>query len=188
MAWHRTIEFKDAEGNPIVIQRNHIYRVTLSKGNGTTPGGNDPENADKINYEIEVLDWTEADLNFNDDETRHLEQTDNRYQFSIDKREYPELGGIGHVSAKKYAYANGSGTFLWQVSRSRRQCRAAFLFQGGAVWMHSALSDFVCKVVGQVQDAGRPISFDLRGRAALRFLIGVASFDAIFRYSLASTL
>ena len=114
VAWHKTIEFKDTEGNPIDIRRNHIYRVTLSKGNGTTPGGNDPKNADKVNFEIEVLDWTEADLKFNDDETRHLEQTDNRYQFSIDKREYPELGGVGHVSARKYAYANGSGTFLWQ--------------------------------------------------------------------------
>lgn len=114
VAWHKTIEFKDAEGNPIVIQRNHIYRVTLSKGNGTTPGGNDPENADKVNFEIEVLDWTEADLKFNDDETRHLEQTNNRYEFSIDKKEYPELGGVGHVSAKKYVYAKESGTFLWQ--------------------------------------------------------------------------
>lgn len=62
----------------------------------------------------------------------------------------------------------------------RRRCRAAFLFQGGAVWMHPALSDFVRKVVGQVQDAGRPISFDLKGRAASHYLISVATFRCYF--------
>lgn len=59
-AWEKTIELRDKNGNYVDTQRNHIYRVHLTKGNGTTPGGgDDPANADKINYVIEVLDWDE---------------------------------------------------------------------------------------------------------------------------------
>ena len=65
-AWEKTIELRDKDGKYIATQRNHIYRVLLTKGDGTTPGGgdngggkDDPTNADKINYVIEVLDWDE---------------------------------------------------------------------------------------------------------------------------------
>ena len=56
-AWEKTIELRDKDGNYIATQRNHIYRVHLTKGNGTTPGGTDPADADQVHYGIEVLDW-----------------------------------------------------------------------------------------------------------------------------------
>ena len=69
-AWEKTIELRDKNGNYVDTQRNHIYRVHLTKGNGTTPGGgNDPANADKINYVIEVLDWDEdASMDYEDND------------------------------------------------------------------------------------------------------------------------
>ena len=75
-AWEKTIELRDKDGNYIATQRNHIYRVHLTKGNGTTPGGgdngggkDDPTNADKINYVIEVLDWDEdASMDYEDND------------------------------------------------------------------------------------------------------------------------
>ena len=69
-AWEKTIELRDKNGNYVDTQRNHIYRVHLTKGNGTTPGGgDDPANADKINYVIEVLDWDEdASMDYEDND------------------------------------------------------------------------------------------------------------------------
>ena len=75
-AWEKTIELRDKNGNYVATQRNHIYRVHLTKGNGTTPGGgdngggkDDPANADKINYVIEVLDWDEdASMDYEDND------------------------------------------------------------------------------------------------------------------------
>ena len=80
-AWEKTIELRDKDGNYIATQRNHIYRVHLTKGNGTTPGGgdngggkDDPTNADKINYVIEVLDWDEdASMDYEDNDVWNAE-------------------------------------------------------------------------------------------------------------------
>ena len=79
-AWQKTIELKK-DGKTLPTLRNHIYRVILTKGNGTTPGGgdngggkDDPTNADKINYVIEVLDWNEdAAIDYRDDDVRNAE-------------------------------------------------------------------------------------------------------------------
>ena len=79
-AWQKTIELKK-DGKTLPTLRNHIYRVILTKGNGTTPGGgdhgggkDDPANADKINYVIEVLDWNEdAAIDYRDDDVRNAE-------------------------------------------------------------------------------------------------------------------
>ena len=78
-AWEKTIELKKADGTPIATQRNHIYRIILTKGNGTTPGGgNDPANADKINYIIEVLDWDEdASMDYSDNNVLDTELINN---------------------------------------------------------------------------------------------------------------
>ena len=80
-AWEKTIELRDKDGKYIATQRNHIYRVLLTKGNGTTPGGgdngggkDDPTNADKINYVIEVLDWDEdATIDYSENDLLHAE-------------------------------------------------------------------------------------------------------------------
>lgn len=73
--WEKTIELRDKNGNYVATQRNHIYRVHLTKGNGTTPGGgDDPANADKINYVIEVLDWDEdASMVYEDNDVWNAE-------------------------------------------------------------------------------------------------------------------
>lgn len=79
-AWQKSIELKK-DGKTLPTLRNHIYRVILTKGNGTTPGGgdhgggkDDPANADKINYVIEVLDWNEdAAIDYRDDDVRNAE-------------------------------------------------------------------------------------------------------------------
>lgn len=81
--WEKTIELRDKDGNYIATQRNHIYRVYLTKGNGTTPGGgdngggkDDPTNADKINYVIEVLDWDkDASMDYEDNDVWDAEQS-----------------------------------------------------------------------------------------------------------------
>ena len=81
-AWEKTIELRDRDGNYIATQRNHIYRVLLTKGDGTTPGGgdngggkDDPANADKINYVIEVLDWDEdASMDYEDNDVWNAER------------------------------------------------------------------------------------------------------------------
>lgn len=57
--WHRTIELQNADGEELSTQRNHIYRVHLTKGNGINT---------EISAQIEVLDWGEdAALDYNDD-------------------------------------------------------------------------------------------------------------------------
>lgn len=55
--WQKVIEFKNILEQPIATKRNHLYRIYLTKGNGTTPGGTDPADADQVHYGIEVLDW-----------------------------------------------------------------------------------------------------------------------------------
>ena len=80
-AWEKTIELRDKDGKYVATQRNHIYRVHLTKGDGTTPGGgdngggkDDPTNADKINYVIEVLDWDEdAAMDYSDSDLMDAE-------------------------------------------------------------------------------------------------------------------
>ena len=57
--WQKVIEFKNILEQPIATKRNHLYRIYLTKGNGTTPGGTDPADADQIHYGIEVLDWND---------------------------------------------------------------------------------------------------------------------------------
>ena len=83
-AWEKTIELRDRDGRYVATQRNHIYRVLLTKGDGTTPGGgdngggkDDPTNADKINYVIEVLDWDEdAAMDYEDNDVWNAEQAE----------------------------------------------------------------------------------------------------------------
>ena len=80
-AWQKTIELRDKDGKYVATQRNHIYRVLLTKGDGTTPGGgdngggkDDPTNADKINYVIEVLNWDEdATMDYSENDLLHAE-------------------------------------------------------------------------------------------------------------------
>lgn len=55
--WQKVIELKNILEQPIATKRNHLYRIYLTKGNGTTPGGTDPADADQVHYGIEVLDW-----------------------------------------------------------------------------------------------------------------------------------
>ena len=113
-AWQKTIVFKK-DGRFINTQRNHIYRVHLTKGNGTTPGGgdngggkDDPANADKINYVIEVLDWDEdASLDYTDDDIWQAEKRINPLAYVAEYNINPE--GTGFVT-DKYA-TNVSGYF-----------------------------------------------------------------------------
>ena len=72
--WQKLIEFRDADGNSIVTQRNHLYRVLLTKGDGTTPGGDNDADKDNITYNIEVLDWDEdASLDYTDNDVMDTE-------------------------------------------------------------------------------------------------------------------
>lgn len=113
-AWQKVIVFKK-DGRFINTQRNHIYRVHLTKGNGTTPGGgdngggkDDPANADKINYVIEVLDWDEdASLDYTDDDIWQAEQRINPLAYVAEYNINPE--GTGFVT-DLYA-TNVSGYF-----------------------------------------------------------------------------
>ena len=74
-AWEKTIELRDKDGNYVATQRNHIYRVHLTKGNGTTPGGGDENDKDKITYNIEVLDWDEDNtFDYSDNDVWNAEQ------------------------------------------------------------------------------------------------------------------
>ena len=57
--WQKVIEFENILEQPIATKRNHLYRIYLTKGNGTTPGGTDPADADQVHYGIEVLDWND---------------------------------------------------------------------------------------------------------------------------------
>lgn len=72
--WEKTIELKTEDGSELATMRNHIYRIILTKGNGTLPGGTDPSDADKVNYHIEVIDWNEdADMDYNDNDVMDAE-------------------------------------------------------------------------------------------------------------------
>lgn len=74
-AWEKTIELRDKDGNYVTTQRNHIYRVLLTKGNGSTPGGGDKKDKDNITYNIEVLDWDEdASFDYTDDDVMDAER------------------------------------------------------------------------------------------------------------------
>ncbi|KXB33988.1 hypothetical protein HMPREF1869_01362, partial [Bacteroidales bacterium KA00251] len=68
--WRKEIGLRKKDGGVINIERNHIYRIYLTKGNGTTPsggdggsGGHDPRNADKVHCVVEILDWNQ-DITF----------------------------------------------------------------------------------------------------------------------------
>ena len=64
VAWQKNIELKK-DGKMLPTLRNHIYRIMLTKGN----------EADKINYVIEVLDWNEdTAIDYRDDDVRNAEQ------------------------------------------------------------------------------------------------------------------
>lgn len=52
----KEINFVDAEGNPIKINRNHLYSIVI-----TEPGGGvEPGKPDELNFEIIVGNWGEA--------------------------------------------------------------------------------------------------------------------------------
>ena len=73
--WEKTIELRDKDGNNVATQRNHIYRVFLTKGNGSTPGGGDEKDKDNITYKIEVLDWDEdASMDYSDGDVMDAER------------------------------------------------------------------------------------------------------------------
>ena len=104
--WKKTIEFKDG-GDAIAIQRNHLYRVYLTKGTGVTPGGDD-DTADKVNYEIEVLDWEQGDdFYFSDDDVvGRFNQKRVSYSFDIDIDKTTLREGSGHVTGTKIIWSD----------------------------------------------------------------------------------
>lgn len=72
--WQKVIELKNILEQPIATKRNHLYRIYLTKGNGTTPGGTDPADADQVHYGIEVLDWDDdLSLDYTDDDVMNAE-------------------------------------------------------------------------------------------------------------------
>ena len=108
--WKKTIEFKDG-GQDIAIQRNHIYRVYLTKGTGVTPGGDD-SNANLVNYNIEVLDWEEGDeFAYTDGDVWSAgEETFTQYTFAADRTFFGADGGTGHVTCTQTIYAGKDAT------------------------------------------------------------------------------
>ena len=73
--WQKVIEFKNILEQPIATKRNHLYRIYLTKGDGTTPGGTDPADADQVHYGIEVLDWNdELSFDYTDADVLNAEQ------------------------------------------------------------------------------------------------------------------
>ena len=107
--WKKTIEFKDG-GNAIAMQRNHLYRVYLTKGTGVNPGGDD-DTADKVNYEIEVLDWEQGDeIAYSDSDLLKMRKTFTRYTFTADKNSVDHMGGMGHITGLKTIYAGTDTT------------------------------------------------------------------------------
>lgn len=107
--WKKTIEFKDG-GNAIAMQRNHLYRVYLTKGTGVNPGGDD-DTADKVNYEIEVLDWEQGDeIAYSDSDLLKMRKTFTRYTFTADKNSVDHMGGMGHITGMKTIYAGTDTT------------------------------------------------------------------------------
>lgn len=121
-AWQKTIVFRK-DGRFINTQRNHIYRVHLTKGNGTTPGGgdngggkDDPANADKINYVIEVLDWDEdASLDYTDDDIWQAEKRINPLAYVAEYNINPE--GTGFVTDKYATNVSGYYDFDTAVAK-----------------------------------------------------------------------
>ncbi len=107
--WKKTIEFKDG-GNAIATQRNHLYRVYLTKGTGVNPGGDD-DTADKVNYEIEVLDWEQGgEIAYSDSDLLKMRKTFTRYTFTADKNSVDHMGGMGHITGMKTIYAGTDTT------------------------------------------------------------------------------
>ena len=108
--WKKTIEFKDG-GQDIAIQRNHIYRVYLTKGTGVTPGGDD-SNANLVNYNIEVLDWEAGDeFAYTDGDVWSAgEETFTQYTFAADRTSFGVDGGTGHVTCTQTIYAGKDAT------------------------------------------------------------------------------
>ncbi|KXB33957.1 hypothetical protein HMPREF1869_01364 [Bacteroidales bacterium KA00251] len=78
LPWRKEIHL-EKKGKELTLERNHIYRIYLTNGNGTTPGGGDgggkdPSNADKVHYLIRVVDWSDdQDLDYNDDDVMKKE-------------------------------------------------------------------------------------------------------------------
>lgn len=108
--WKKTIEFKDG-GQDIAIQRNHIYRVYLTKGTGVNPGGDD-EDANLVNYNIEVLDWEAGDeFAYTDGDVWSAgEETFTQYTFAADRTFFGADGGTGHVTCTQTIYAGKDAT------------------------------------------------------------------------------
>ena len=116
-AWQKTIELLDKNGSPVATQRNHIYRVFLTKGNGTTPGGGDEKDKDNITYNIEVLDWNEdTSMDYSDNDMMDAEQRQiNPLAYLAEANINPE--GTGFVT-DLYA-TNTSGYFNWETSLAK---------------------------------------------------------------------
>lgn len=108
--WKKTIEFKDA-GQDIATQRNHIYRVFLTKGTGVNPGGDD-STANLVNYNIQVLDWeVDGEFAYTDGDVWAAgEETFTQYSLVSDPAEFEPKGGTGHVSCVKTVYAGKDAT------------------------------------------------------------------------------
>lgn len=74
--WQKNIVFRDSIGNTVKTDRNCLYRIYLTKGKSTSPGGSNPENADRICAKIEVLDWnTGTVFAYTDEDVKDAEQT-----------------------------------------------------------------------------------------------------------------
>lgn len=95
--WEKTIELKTEDGNELATMRNHIYRIILTKGNGTIPGGSNPADADKVNYLIEVIDWNEdADMDYDDNDVMDAELRTNPLSYVAETN--VNVDGNGFVS------------------------------------------------------------------------------------------
>ena len=120
--WRKEIEFKERDGRTYIpLLRNHLYRVHLTKGNGTTPGGgddgkDDPTNADKINYVIEVLDWDEdAAIDYSDSNVMNAEST-NPLAFLAEN----DVNSEGNGFVTDYSLWDNIGFFYQYDASSKR--------------------------------------------------------------------
>ena len=113
--WQKVIELKNILEQPIATKRNHLYRIYLTKGNGTTPGGTDPADADQVHYSIEVLDWDDdQSIDYTDDNVLDAEECFKKYSFVASKQEFRLKGGTGYITGAIKVYTGKDDSGLLQ--------------------------------------------------------------------------
>ena len=150
-AWEKTIELRDKDGKYIATQRNHIYRVLLTKGDGTTPGGgdngggkDDPTNADKINYVIEVLDWDEdATIDYSENDLLHAENV-NPLEYVAERN--IDKAGTNFVT-DMYAY-NVSGLYDFDTAVAK----FSHITIGGEAYHLPSMDELKAIIPGKLDD------------------------------------